>query len=84
MTSSGRGQVRLPKNVCGERVRMALVEARPAGLSPYQVLKGILWIKEVAAREHLTPLIYTVRDGYRFPTDPADWISYEKASSPPR
>jgi hypothetical protein len=58
---------RLPTNVCGERVRMALMEARPAGLSPYQVRKGILWIKEVAAREHVTPLIYTPKGGYRFP-----------------
>ncbi|MFI0451904.1 hypothetical protein [Actinomadura sp. 6N118] len=81
---------KLPKNVCGERVRIALVEARPAGLSlkqlvaatglsPYQVRKGILWIKETAATEHLTPLIWTPRDGYRFPTDPADWIAYERA-----
>jgi len=90
-SKGGQGRsIRLPKNVCGERVRIALVEARPAGLSlrqlvaatglsAYQVRKGILWIKEVAAQEHLTPLIYTARDGYRFPTDPADWIAYERA-----
>ncbi|MEU8250717.1 hypothetical protein [Nonomuraea sp. NPDC048916] len=69
---------------------MALMEARPAGLttrqlvaatgmSPYQVRKGILWIKEVAAREHLTPLVYTAKGGYRFPADSADWVAYEKA-----
>jgi hypothetical protein len=93
MASAKGGQgrpSRLPKNVCGERVRIALVEARPAGLtlkqlvaatglSAYQVSRGILWIKETAATEHLTPLIWTRRDGYRFPSDPADWIAYERA-----
>lgn len=66
------------------------MEARPAGLttrrlvaatglSPYQVRKGTLWIKEVAAREHLTPLVYTTKGDYRFPADSADWVAYEKA-----
>lgn len=90
MDRDGKGRERLPRNVCGERVRIALMEARPAGLtlkqlvsatrlSPYQVRKGILWIKEVAAIENLTPITYTAKDGYRFPVDSADWTLYEKA-----
>ncbi|MEV0237500.1 hypothetical protein [Nonomuraea sp. NPDC050786] len=53
-------------NVCGDQVRLALLEARPAGLaarqlvgapklSLYQVRKGILYIREVSAMAHLTP-----------------------------
>jgi hypothetical protein len=86
----GMGRERVPANVCGEKVRIALMEARPAGLtlrqlvsatrlSAYQVRKGILWIKEVAATEHLTPITYTAKDGYRFPTESADWTLYERS-----
>jgi hypothetical protein len=81
---------RLAANVCGERVRVALMEARPAGLTTrqlvaattlnlYQVRKGLLHIREVAAMEHLTPLTWSYKEGYRFSTDVADWIAYEKA-----
>jgi hypothetical protein len=80
----------LAANVCGERVRLALMEARPAGLSTrqlvaatalnlYQVRKGLLYIREVAAMQHLTPLSWSHKEGYRFSADPADWIAYEKA-----
>ncbi|MFC9976721.1 hypothetical protein ACFVH6_38060 [Spirillospora sp. NPDC127200] len=86
--SSGR-RPRVPKHVCGERVRVALMEARPAGLttkqlmvatglSEYYVRKGLEWIKDKAALEHLTPLTWTFKQGYRFPTDVADWHAYER------
>jgi hypothetical protein len=76
--------------VCGERVRLALLEARPAGLSIrqlvaatalnlYQVRKGLLHVREVAAMAHLTPLIWGRREGYCFSDEPADWIIYEQA-----
>ncbi|WP_221461655.1 hypothetical protein, partial [Streptosporangium saharense] len=50
----------MPANVRGERVRVALIEARPAGLtlkqlaiatgmSVYYVRKGLLWIKDTGA-----------------------------------
>ncbi|PZG21893.1 hypothetical protein C1J01_05295 [Nonomuraea aridisoli] len=77
-------------SVCGEQVRITLMEARPAGLtlkqltvatglSAHHVRKGLNYIKDTAALEHLTPLTYTRKDGYRFPPDPADWIAYELA-----
>ena len=82
-------QVRLPENVCGEQVRLALREASPSGLhkrqlvmatdlSPYQVGKGLLWIKQIAAQQHLTPLIWDQKNGYRFSADPTDWLVYER------
>jgi hypothetical protein len=84
---SSRG---LAANVCGDQVRLALLEARPAGLtarqlvgatklSLYQVRKGILYIREVSAMAHLTPLIWTPGDGYRFSSQPDDWIAYERS-----
>ncbi|SEH00834.1 hypothetical protein SAMN05444920_11823 [Nonomuraea solani] len=65
------------------------MEARPAalitkqlmiatGMSVYYVRKGLQWVKDKAALEHLTPLTWTPKEGYRFSTDPADWISYER------
>ncbi|WP_242909789.1 hypothetical protein [Actinomadura terrae] len=65
------------------------MEARPAGLttrqlviatglSEYYVRKGLQWIKDKAALEHLTPLTWSQKQGYRFPDDPADWIAYER------
>jgi hypothetical protein len=79
---------RLEANVSGEQVRMALMEARPAGLtfkqlvlatdlSAYHVRKGINYIKDTAALEHLTPLTWNQRDGYRFPLNIEDWVGYE-------
>jgi hypothetical protein len=80
----------IPKNVKGERVRLALLEARPAGLSTKQLItvteltgsqvgSGLVDIKERAAAEHLTPLTWTRLDGHRFSEEPADWIAYERA-----
>jgi hypothetical protein len=81
-SADGERQPRLPASVCGERVRVALMEARPAGfstkqlmvatgLSAYDVRKGLLWIKETAALQHLTPLIWSPKEGYRFSAPPA-------------
>lgn len=80
----------LPTHVTGERVRIALTEASPAGLttpqlvaatqlSAAQVHRGVVWIRDVAATEHLTPLTWSHRDGYRFSDDPDDWVAYEVA-----
>jgi hypothetical protein len=73
----------------GDLVRASLIEARPAGLhtrqlvaatrlKKSQVVRGVRQIRDVAAAEHLTPIIYTRKDGYLFSGDPADWIEYEK------
>jgi hypothetical protein len=81
---------RLPANVFGDLVRVALMEARPAGLttrqlvtatelSPYQVQSGLRFVREVLAAENLTPLTWTRRDGYQLSQDPAEWIAYERA-----
>lgn len=80
----------LPPNVSGDAVRVALMEARPAGLttrqlvtatemSAYQVQSGIRFLRDTLAAENLTPLTWTRTDGYRFSDDPADWIAYERA-----
>lgn len=82
---------RMTRAAAGELVRQALMQARPAGLnkkqltehtelSINQVTNGITWIREIAASEHLTPLTYTRRDGYRFSQDPDDWIDFERAT----
>jgi hypothetical protein len=81
---------RIPANVTGDLVRVALMEARPAGLSTrqlvtatemsaYQVQSGLRFLREVLAAENLTPLTWTRAEGYRLSTDPADWIAYERA-----
>lgn len=48
-------------------------------LSAAQTRRGIGHLRVVGAAEHLTPLNWTRRDGYRFSDEPADWISYERA-----
>ncbi|MEW2354232.1 hypothetical protein [Spirillospora sp. NPDC029432] len=84
------GRSRLAENVCGEQVRVALMEARPAGLTipqltaatgltPYQVRKGLLFIREVGAMAHLTPLTWSRASGYAFADDPAVWLAYTMA-----
>ncbi|MFE5537678.1 hypothetical protein ACFQ78_18295 [Streptomyces sp. NPDC056519] len=73
----------------GDLVRVALMEARPAGLqtrqlvaatrlTPSQVARGVRHLRDVGAAEHLTPIIWRRRDGYLFSDEPADWIEYEK------
>ncbi|MGK5555053.1 FaeA/PapI family transcriptional regulator [Actinomadura kijaniata] len=67
---------------------MALKEARPAGLttkqlvaatglSLYQVRKGLLYIREVAAMAERAPLSWSHAGGWRLSVDPADWRAYE-------
>lgn len=69
---------RIPRNVKAERARLALLEARPGGLTTRQlcaatglttsqVRDGIRDIKEHAALEHLTPLTWSYKSGYAFP-----------------
>ncbi|MDF9816692.1 hypothetical protein [Streptomyces sp. SPB162] len=71
-------------------VRVSLMEARPAGLqsrqltaatrlTASQVRRGIRYLRDVAAAEHLTPIIWRRKDGYMFSDEPADWIEYEKS-----
>lgn len=80
----------LPRHVSGEQITLAIMEARPAGLSkPHllevtdltvsQVNTGLLWVREIAASEQQTPFTYTRRDRYRFSDNPADWAEYERS-----
>lgn len=81
---------RIAGNVKAERVRLALLEARPGGLtiqqlctatglSVTQVRGGLTEIKDHAAMEHLTPLTWSRNAGYCFSREPSDWIAYERA-----
>lgn len=80
----------LPPAVSADRVRAALVEARPAGLtskqlvaatelSPAQVRRGLAELRDIAAAMGLQPLIWSVSAGYRFCTDPGELQAYERA-----
>ncbi|MER5796262.1 hypothetical protein [Streptomyces sp. NPDC001980] len=73
----------------GDLVRVALMEARPAGLSTVQLVaatrlkksqvqRGVRHLRDVGAAENLTRVIWRRKDGYLFSDDPADWIEYEK------
>ncbi|MEW2307008.1 hypothetical protein AB0958_45050, partial [Streptomyces sp. NPDC006655] len=73
----------------GDLVRVALMEARPAGLHTYQLMaatrltrsqvgRGMRHVRDVVAAENLTPITWTRRDGFMFSDDPADWIEYDK------
>lgn len=73
----------------GDLVRVALMEARPAGLHTVQLVaatrlkksqvqRGIRHLRDVGAAENLTPIIWRRKDGYLLSDDPADWIEYEK------
>ncbi|GAA4990072.1 hypothetical protein GCM10023205_71690 [Yinghuangia aomiensis] len=78
----------LPPNVSGQRVRVALMEARPTGLHMHQLIRaseltrsqvrrGISYLRDTATELDLTPLIWDRRHGYRFSADPEDWAAYE-------
>src|SRR5690242_15625204 len=80
----------IARNVKAERVRLALLEARPGGLTIQQlctatgltlsqVRGGLTEIRDHAAMEHLTPLTWSPRTGHCFSQEPADWIAYERA-----
>jgi hypothetical protein len=73
----------------GDLVRVALMEARPAGLHTVQLVaatrlkqsqvqRGIRHLRDVGAAENLTPITWGRKDGYMFSDDPAEWIEYEK------
>jgi hypothetical protein len=81
---------RLAANVCGDRVILALREARPAGLTTkqlvastgmtlYQVRKGLLYVRETAAMAGLTPLTWSRSEGWKLASDPAEWVAYTAA-----
>ncbi|MFE2708276.1 hypothetical protein ACFXI6_53350 [Streptomyces mirabilis] len=64
----------------GDLVRVALMEARPAGLHTYQLMaatrltrsqvgRGIRHVRDVVAAENLTPITWTRRDGFMFSDD---------------
>ncbi|MFK0250404.1 hypothetical protein ACIQUM_37375 [Amycolatopsis azurea] len=80
----------LPSAVCAEQIRVALLEARPAGLtskqlvaatglSLAQVRRGISFLREFLASQHLQPLIWTQAEGYRLDPPAEDLIAYETA-----
>lgn len=81
----------LAPNVSGQRVRVALIEAQPAGLHMPQLIKateltksqvrrGIAHLRDTAAELGLTPLIWDRKHGYRFSSNPDDWLAYELRS----
>lgn len=66
----------------GDLVRVALMEARPAGLHTYQLMsatrltnsqvgRGIRHVRDVVAAEQLTPVTWTRKEGYMFSEEPA-------------
>ncbi|MFF2085400.1 hypothetical protein ACFVVM_16620 [Nocardia sp. NPDC058176] len=72
---------RIPSHVKGERVRMALLDAQPdglsakrlsdvTGLSPSQVRAGLAEIREEAALANSEPLIWSRARGYQISVDP--------------
>ncbi|MBT2370411.1 RacP protein [Streptomyces sp. ISL-10] len=76
--------------VSADRIRVALSEARPAvlsfkqlvaatELSPSQTRRGLGILRDIAAQDHLPPLIWTLADGYRFSGDPVELEAYEQA-----
>jgi hypothetical protein len=79
----------IARTVKAERVRLALLEARPGGLTVQQlcaatgltisqVRGGLTEIREHAAVEHLTPLTWSRNSGHCFSQEPSDWIAYER------
>lgn len=76
--------------VCGEAVFSALAEARPHALSTAQlqlatrpgnsqVRRGNLYIREISALEHASPLTWSQREGYQLSGDTEEWIRFERA-----
>ncbi|MGP4091727.1 RacP protein [Streptomyces sp. KR55] len=72
-------------------IRIALFEARPAGLSfkqmvnptgltPSQVRSGLARLRDTAAEEGWPPLIWTLADGYRFGASTEELDKYEQAA----
>jgi hypothetical protein len=76
--------------VSADRIRIALYEARPGGLTSRQLLsttdltvaqlrRGLAELRDVAAMEGLPPLIWTPSGGYQFCGDTAELEAYERA-----
>ncbi|MET9387885.1 hypothetical protein ABZY09_44580 [Streptomyces sp. NPDC002928] len=76
----------------GDLVRVALMEARPAGLHTVQLVaaarlkksqaqRGIRHLRDVGAAENLTPIIWRRKDGYMFSDDPRTGSSTRRSSS---
>ncbi len=76
--------------VSADRIRVALFEARPAGLTGRQLVaatdlsvsqlrRGLAELRDIAAAEGLPPLIWTHTDGYQFCGDPLELEAYERA-----
>lgn len=77
----------------GDLVRVALMEARPAGLHTVQLVaatrlkksqvqRGIRHLRDVGAAENLTPIIWRRKDGYLLSDDPRAGSSTRRNSSP--
>lgn len=76
-----------PRHATGEQVLIAIT-SHPEGIRTAdimlvthqtysQVRTGLRWVRDVAAAEHMTPLTYTRKEGWRFSDDPSDWRLYE-------
>ena len=48
-------------------------------LGTSQVRRGILYIREISALEHASPLTWSSRGGYQLSGDPEEWIRFERA-----
>ncbi|MDH6137991.1 hypothetical protein P3T37_007434 [Kitasatospora sp. MAA4] len=81
---------RLATNVCADQVWIAPREARPAGLTTKQLIaatglnasqvrRGLIYVREITAAEHMAPLIWIRRDGFKFTKEPAELVAFEKA-----
>jgi hypothetical protein len=88
MSPSRKGRVCLPEHVCGEQVRLALVEARGLGLhrsqisfatelSDYHTGKGLRWYKKTGAREYQAPLTRD-HDGFHLQAGLMECVCYER------
>jgi hypothetical protein len=80
----------IPRHVTGERVRMALVEARPNGLSTQrladvsgltvnQVRTGLTEIREEAALANNQPLTWSRANGYKLPRESDELLTYTQS-----
>ncbi|MCZ4103316.1 RacP protein [Streptomyces sp. H39-C1] len=73
-----------------DTVRFVLFEARPAGLtfiqlvrsselSRHQTRSGLACLRDTITERSWPPLIWTLKDGYKFCADPAELQAYEVA-----
>ena len=80
----------LKRAISADRVRLALFEARPAGLtgkhlltatelSEAQIRRGLAELRDIGTAEGLPPLIWTHADGYQYCEDVDVLEAYELA-----